>query len=262
MTAFPFFIVNTFSDRVFSGNPAAVCVVDSWPETETMLNIASESNSPATTFLVRGQEGISLRWFTSKVEEEMCGHGTLGAAWVVLNEMGPDLSHVTFSTRAGQLTVRRSMEGYVLDLPTRHHNSVPRNPTINRAIGRPPAELLTSIYHIAIMETGRDVAEITPDLGLVAKLPLPGLIVSGPGNEFGCDVVLRYFAPAKGIPEDHATGSALSQIIPYWSRRLDKETVTVRQLSARGGAMTCRHIGEKISIVANAELYLKGEIFI
>ncbi len=258
----PYFIVVTFADRAFSGNPAGVCLLARWLDDQTMRKIAAESACPATAFLIPGATVAELRWFTPVVEEEMCGHGTLGAAWVMLNELQPSLSQAVFRTRAGQLTVGRSGDGYVLDLPARSHRRVARDEAIDAAIGRPAAEHLASHYHVAVMKSGRDVAELAPNLDLIARLPLPGLIVTGPGDEYGCDVVSRYFAPAKGIPEDHATGSAHSQIIPYWSQRLDKARIKARQLSPRGGAMVCHHVGNRIAIEADARLYLRGEIFL
>jgi PhzF family phenazine biosynthesis protein len=260
MKVIPYFTIVSFGDRAFTGNPAGVCLLDAWLDDKTMLKIAAETVAPATAFLIPGPDAMALRWFTPVVEEEMCGHGTLAAAWVVLNELKPDLSKAVFATRAGRLTVERRGDGYVLDLPARRHRTTQRSEKIDTAMGRPAAEMLTSVYHIAVMKSGRDVAELKPNLNLVAQLDLPGLIVTAPGDEFGCDVVSRYFAPAKGIPEDHATGSAHTQIIPYWSQRLGKTTITARQLSARGGAMTCHHVGDRVEIATTAAPYLKGEI--
>lgn len=263
MPAYPYYTILSFSNRAFSGNPAGVCILDDWLDDQTMLKIAGESIAPATAFLIPSTNPMKLRWFTPVVEEELCGHGTLAAAWVVLNELNPGASHAVFETHVGQLTVDREGDGFLMDLPARTHVSVPRSDQIDRALGRRAAEHLTSSYHIAVMATARDVAELSPDLGLVAQLDLPGLIVTAPGDGFDCDIVSRYFAPGKGIPEDHATGSAHTQIVPYWTQRLGKSSIKARQLSPRGGAMICHHTDtHRIRLVAEAVPYLKGEIYV
>ncbi len=263
MRALPYYTVLTFTDRAFSGNPAGVCLLDDWLDDQVMLRIAGESIAPATAFLIPNGDPLQLRWFTPVVEEELCGHGTLGAAWVVLNELKPGTSRAVFQTRAGQLTVDREDNGFVIDLPARAHTRVSRSKKVDRAIGCRAAEHLTSAYHIAVMETAREVAALTPDLGLVAKLDLPGLIVTAPGDGFDCDIVTRYFAPAKGIPEDHATGSAHTQIVPYWTHRLGKTSISGRQLSPRGGEMICHHTEpDRIRMVAKAVRYLNGFVYV
>ena len=263
MRALPYYTVLTFSDRAFSGNPAGVCLLDDWLNDEVMLRIAGESMAPATAFLIPDSDPLQLRWFTPVVEEELCGHGTLGAAWVVLGELKPGTPRAVFQTRAGQLMVDRVGEVFTIDLPARPHSRVARSGNIDRAIGRRAAEHLSSAYHIAVLDTAREVAELSPDLELVAKLDLPGLIVTAPGDEFNCDIVTRYFAPAKGIPEDHATGSAHTQIVPYWTQRLGKTSISARQLSPRGGAMICHHTEpHRIRLEAQAKMYLKGHIYL
>lgn len=259
MASYRYFVVNSFTDRPFSGNPAAVCLLDRWLDDRDLLAIAGETHAPATSFLCPG-DPFELRWFTPVVEEEMCGHGTLGAAWVALNVLRPGDSAVTFETRAGALKVSRAAQSYVMDLPARSHSIVPASREVEEAIGRPAEVHLRSAYHIAILRSAREVAELQPDLGKVSALELPGLIVSAPGDGFGCDIVTRYFAPAKGIPEDHVTGSAHAQIVPYWSGRLGKTVLTARQLSRRGGAMTCELAGDRLRVTARACLYLTGEI--
>lgn len=256
----PYFQVVAFADRPFAGNLAGVCVLDAWPDDAAMLAIAGESGAPATAFMIPSQEPIGLRWFTPVVEEEMCGHATLGAACVVLNALRPGETSVTFATRVGALTVERRGCDYVLDLPARPPWRLPASPAVEAALGRPALELLRSAYYVAVMKSGREVDALQPKLDLVAKLDLPGLIVTAPGDEFGCDIVSRYFAPAKGIPEDPATGSAHAQIIPYWSERLGQNVLRAKQLSRRGGEMLCEHVGDRVRISAHAVLYLKGEI--
>lgn len=260
ISSLPYFQVAAFADNPFAGNLATVCLLDSWPSSATMLAIAGQSGASAAAFVLPGREPIGLRWFTPMVEEDMCGHATLGAARVVLNELRPGDTSATFATRAGMLTVERRGSGYVLDLPARPPRPLPPSPAVETALGRGPQELLRSAYYIAVMKNGNEVAKVQPNLDLVAKLDLPGLIVTATGGEFGCDIVSRYFAPAKGIPEDPATGSAHAQIVPYWSERLGRNTLNAKQLSQRGGEMQCEHVGDLVRISTRATLYLKGEI--
>jgi PhzF family phenazine biosynthesis protein len=256
----PYFQIITFAKEPFAGNLAGVCVLEEWPDDATMRAIAGEGGATATAFMVPGSESIGLRWFTPVVEEEMCGHATLGAAWVVLNELRPDQTSATFTTRAGRLTIERCASQYILDLPARPPWRLPPSPAVESALGRRPEELLRAAYYIAVMKSGSEVRELAPNLDLVAKLDSPGLIVTAPGQGFACDVVSRYFAPAKGIPEDPATGSAHAQIIPYWSERLGRRLLRAKQLSKRGGEMLCEHADDRIRISADAELYLRGEL--
>ena len=256
----PYYQVDSFADRPFSGNPAGVCVLDAWLPDATMQAIAAETALSATAFLVREGNGYALRWFTPKVEEAMCGHGTRGAAWVVLEKIEPGRDAVTFSTGAGPLTVTRDGGRYVLDLPARAITACAAPESLAAAIGVQPKEVLRGASYIAVLEVAAMVAQLDPDLARVAALDLPGVIVTAPGAGYGCDIVSRYFAPAKGIPEDSVTGSLHAQVVPFWAEKLGRTKFVARQLSKRGGTLHCEHRGERVLLGANAMPFLSGTI--
>jgi PhzF family phenazine biosynthesis protein len=256
----PFFIVDAFAEREFTGNPAGVCLLPHWLPADRMQAIANENAVAATAFVVRGTEGYGLRWFTPLVEEEMCGHGTMGAAWVVLNRVEPGRNSVVFSSPAGPLEVVRSGDLYALDLPARPPQPCPAPPGLAEALGAAPCEALRSAYFIAVFGTAAEIAAIEPDFPALARQETPGIIVTAPGSDIGCDIATRYFAPAKGIPEDHVTGSAHAQVVPFWAERLGRDTLEARQLSKRGGRLRCTLRGGRVTLSAPARLYMSGEI--
>jgi PhzF family phenazine biosynthesis protein len=256
----PYYQVDSFAEHPLAGNPAGVCVLASWPSAERMQAIAAETSAPATAFLVFENEGWGLRWFTPLVEEEMCGHGTLAAAWVVLNRLDPARQSVSFTTRAGRLDVVRDGERFVMDLPARLPSPCAAPPLLATALGAQPSAVLRAASYIAVFEDASMIAALAPDFATMMKLDLPGVVATAPGAGFDCDVASRYFAPAKGIPEDAVTGSAHAQVIPYWSQRLGRRTLEARQLSPRGGRIRCEDRGALIRLTASAALFLSGEI--
>jgi PhzF family phenazine biosynthesis protein len=256
----PFFIVDAFADREFSGNPAGVCLLEAWLPTDRMQAMANENAVAATAFVVRDRDGYGLRWFTPLVEEEMCGHATMGAAWVVLNRVEPGRRSVAFASPAGPLDVSRDGDSYALDLPARPPHSCAEPPGLAEALGAKPRHVLRSAYFIAVFDTAAEIAALSPDFAALARLETPGIIVTASGADIGCDIATRYFAPAKGIPEDHVTGSAHAQIVPFWAQRLGRNTLEARQLSKRGGRLVCTWRGDRVTLSAPARLYLSGEI--
>lgn len=255
-----YFQVDAFAGRPFAGNPAGVCVLEAWPDAATMQAVAAEVAMPATAFLVREDAGYGLRWFTPAVEEAMCGHGTLAAAWVVLERLEPGRAEVTFRTPAGPLTVAREQNHFVLDLPARDISPCEAPKGLTEAIGVQPTEVLRGASYIAVLENSGAVAAVRPDFARIAALDLPGVIVTATGMLHGCDFASRYFAPAKGIPEDAVTGSLHAQVVPYWAKRLGRNTLSARQLSARGGTLQCEHRGDRVRLGASAVPVLSGTI--
>jgi PhzF family phenazine biosynthesis protein len=209
---------------------------------------------------VRQGDSYSLRWFTPQVEEEMCGHATMGAAWVVLNRLEPSRKSVLFSSPAGPLEVARNGDLYALDLPARPPSPCPAPPGLEPALGATPREVLRAAYFIAVFGNAAEIAGIKPDFAALTKLETPGVIVTAPGADIGCDIATRYFAPAKGVPEDHVTGSAHAQVVPFWAQRLGRSTLQARQLSKRGGTLLCSYRGDRVTLSAPARLYMSGEI--
>jgi PhzF family phenazine biosynthesis protein len=256
----PFHRVDSFADRPFAGNPAGVCVLESWLPAATMQALANEICASATAFLVREGADYGLRWFTPMVEEEMCGHGTLGAAWVVLDRLEPQRDAVAFRTRAGTLTVTREGGRFLIDLPARPPVPCTAPADLAAIVGARPRSVLRGASYIAVLDDARTVETLAPDLQRMTTLDLPGVIVTAPGDGQDCDIASRYFAPAKGIPEDPATGSLHAQVVPYWAARLGRTTLRARQLSRRGATILCSLVGDRVRLSAGVVPVVTGTI--
>ncbi len=256
----PIYQVDAFTRRRFAGNPAAVCPLSEWLEPTTMQAIAAENNLSETAFLVpRGGE-YELRWFTPKVEVDLCGHATLASAFVVFFHLQPTLQRVAFHTRSGRLEVVREKDLLVLDLPSYPPSPCPPVPGLAEALGTEPEEFLLAHEHLAVYPSEAAVLRLEPDMGALQKTDVFGVIVTAPGTD--CDFVSRFFAPSAGIPEDPVTGSAHCALTPYWSARLSKRLLLARQVSSRGGELRCEDRGERVSIAGAAVLYLEGTIVV
>lgn len=257
----PMYQVDAFTDRLFSGNPAAVVLLDSALPTETMQAISAENNVSETAFVESDGEGYKIRWFTPTVEVDLCGHATLAAAHVIFDHLGFSGQTVGFSSRSGMLYVR-SKEGYLyLDFPSDTITAVDSPAEILEGVGIQPAEIYRGRDdYLLVFEREGVIASLSPKMEILAQIPARGIIVSAPGA--ACDFVSRFFAPQAGVPEDPVTGSAHTTLVPYWSERLGKRELTARQISERGGTLICRHLGERVEIGGQALTYLIGEIFL
>ena len=255
-----YFIVDAFADKLFEGNQAGVCLPEKPLEKELMQNIAAENNLAETAFVTKGGQGYDLRWFTPRVEIDLCGHATLASAFVVASFVDPAASVMDFHTQSGLLSVRKDRDLYEMDFPARPPAPIAVSSQMEQAVGVPVLEAHRSRDLLLLLENQEQVRTLKPDLSLIARLPdCFAVVVTAPG-EGGCDFVSRFFAPNAGVPEDPVTGSSHSTLIPFWSRRLNKETMTARQLSQRGGTLYCRSEGERVRIAGKAALYLQGEI--
>ena len=254
--------VDAFTQRTFSGNPAAIVPLEEWLPDATMQAIALENNLSETAFFVpRGGGGFDLRWFTPLIEADLCGHATLSTAWVLFNRLGHDRDSVTFHTRSGPLAVVREGDRLVMDFPAQPPALIESAAGIGDvagALGVEPEAVLAAPYVLAVLDSEATVRAVRPDFRRIAALDNPELIVSAPGTD--CDFVSRFFAPAAGIDEDPVTGSAHCILTPYWAKRLGKPEVFARQVSARGGELWCALLGERVSIAGHAALYLEGTI--
>jgi len=258
----PLYQIDAFAEGPFTGNPAAVCPLDAWLPTETMQAIAAENNLSETAFFVPEGDFYRLRWFTPSVEVDLCGHGTLASAFVVFRYLAPGRDSVRFQTeKAGELTVGRDGDNLVLDFPARPALSCPMSEAVAAALGRPPAALLASRDYLAVYQGADEIASLSPDFAALAMLDRFAVIVTAPGPE-GVDFVSRFFAPARGVPEDPVTGSAHCTLIPYWAERLGKSRLEARQLSRRGGRLSCGYYGDRVTIAGRAVLYMEGTITI
>jgi len=256
-----FFQVDAFATRRFTGNPAAVLPLESFPDDTVLQAIAAENNLAETAFLVRDGIDYQLRWFTPKLEVPLCGHATLASAAVVMERLEPRRREVVFHTASGPLNVRRTDSGYVMDFPARSFKTIAMPPGLDLALGAKPSEVLENCFnYLAIFDDAASVRALTPDMAAIARLDRPGVIVSAPGDGEH-DFVSRYFAPAKGIPEDPVTGAAHCMLAPYWSMRLGKNEFRAWQASQRGGEVLCRLVDDgRVELEGGAVFYLEGMV--
>jgi len=255
------FQLDAFTSRSFAGNPAAVVVLDDFLDDALMQAVAAENNLSETAFLAPGLSGsFRLRWFTPTVEVPLCGHATLAAAAVVLEQLEPHRDDVLFHTASGQLSVVRDGGGYRMDLPARRITSVPTPSALADALGIVPVEsAVDGANYLALLASAGDVESLVPDLDAVARLDRSGVVVTAP-SDGDYDFVSRYFAPAKGIPEDPVTGGAHCALVPFWAAKTGRTTFIAHQASARGGDLVCRLVDDRVHLSGSCTLYLDGFI--
>jgi PhzF family phenazine biosynthesis protein len=254
-----YYVVDAFAEELFKGNPAGVCLLDQWISDDTMQSIAAENNLAETAFLVKSGEDYELRWFTPECEIDLCGHATLGSAFVLMNTAEKEKGEIVFHSKSGILTVTRSKEQYFLDFPTRNPVPVDIPENLAAALGAEILGAYRSRDLLVLLKDEETVKNLTPDFErLKAFESYFGIIATAKGTS--CDFVSRYFAPNAGVPEDPVTGSSHCTLIPFWSERLNKTEMTARQLSRRGGSLSCKYCGERVKIGGKAKLYLTGEI--
>jgi PhzF family phenazine biosynthesis protein len=257
---YPIYQLDAFTPRRFAGNPAAVVVMDAFPEDAAMQAIAAENNLAETAFLVRDGDDYRLRWFTPTVEVPLCGHATLASGAVVMEHLETGRKRVVFDTRSGPLTVTRVGDRYTMDLPARASSACEPPAGLAAALGAEPREVFVGEFnYMAILDSAGAVRALQPDLGAIARLDRGGVVATAAGDE-GFDFVSRYFAPAKGIPEDPVTGGAHCMLTPFWAARLGKQELRAYQASARGGEIACRLRGDRVELEGACAFYLKGEI--
>ena len=253
------FQVDAFTTRRFTGNPAAVMLLDDFLDDALLQAIAAENNLAETAFLVRTGIDYRLRWFTPMTEVPLCGHATLASAAVVMERLEPERRRVVFQSVSGPLTVSRTDAGYVLDFPARPSEPVPAPLGLAEALGVVPLEVYGNAFnYMASIESAQVLRALAPDLAALARLDRPGVIVTAPG-EGGYDFLSRYFAPAKGIPEDPVTGAAHCMLAPYWAKRLGQTEFRAFQASRRGGEVICRLNGDRVELQGACVFYLEGE---
>jgi predicted PhzF superfamily epimerase YddE/YHI9 len=257
----PLYQVDAFAEKLFGGNPAAICPLPQWLPDATMQSIAAENNLAETAFFVRENGDYALRWFTPAVEVDLCGHATLASAHVVFSFLEPQRQSVGFRTlKAGTLTVGRRGETLVMDFPSRPAVPVEPPPGLLAALGGTPREVLRARDHMLVYGSAAEVKTLEPDFAALAKIPdCWAALATAPGDD-GVDFVSRFFAPAHGVPEDPVTGSSHCTLTPYWAKRLGKTHLKARQLSRRGGTLECALHGDRVSIAGRAVLYLEGQI--
>ena len=256
------FIVDAFSDQVFAGNQAAICILEKWPSDEIMLNITKENNFSETAFAVKETEDkYHLRWFTPKAEIDLCGHATLATGYVILEHYNINIASVTFKTLSGDLIVRQKGDLYEMDFPAYKFTRVEVTDAMEEALGVRPIDAVLSRDLLMILDSEDDVKKIKPNLEKLSKLD--GLIqaVTAKGSDYDC--VSRVFAPKCSISEDPVTGSTHCLIVPYWAEKLHKNKLTAFQASARTGVLYCELACDgscRVKISGKAALYSISEI--
>lgn len=253
--------VDAFSSEVFSGNPAAVLVVDEWLPDHLMLSIASENNLAETAFVKRVGPDWDLRWFTPTVEVDFCGHATLATAHILVTEYGIP-GPLSFSTRIGQLKVAVKKDGYLLDLPCIIPEELVDLPDLIREMFTDQANFWFRNFEniFVVMNNENAVRAFLPDLQILAKLGLTGLVITAKASNSDYDFVSRYFVPGAGIPEDPVTGSIHATLVPFWAEKLGKTTLSAFQASLRGGHMICELKKDRVVIEGQAVTFMKAEI--
>ena len=260
VTSLPIYKVDAFTSQLFGGNPAAVILMKTFPDDGLLRQIAAENNVPETAFLVPDSGNYRLRWFTPTVEVPLCGHATLASAAVIMERLQPGRTTVTFDSASGPLIVKRVGDRYVMNFPVRVPRLIPPPNGLTEALGIEPAETLDDGFnYIAVLHDMAAVRSLTPNIAAIARLDRPGLVVTAQGDR-RWDCVSRYFAPAKGIPEDPVTGGAHCGLAPYWSARLGKNEIRAFQASPRGGELTCRLVGDRVELEGACAFYLEGKI--
>ena len=251
-----FSILNAFVDTPMSGNPASVCFMQEWLADERMLKIAAQFGYSETAFVVEEDDRYLLRWFTPVTEVDLCGHATMAAAHSIFSTR-PDRSELDFETRSGKLTVRKDGHLLAMDFPARqlrafgdiHELSQCLNTEVLGAVTAGPTV-------IAVVRDEATVADIRPDLKRIKALQFNALIPTATGSDV--DFVSRFFGPKIGIPEDPITGAAHTGLAPYWSRRLGKSSLRAKQLSPRGGFISCMLQDDRVELSGSAEVFATG----
>jgi len=256
----PIFQVDAFSSSVFSGNPAAICPLNEWLPEQTLQAIAAENNLAETAYFVRNNGRFQLRWFTPVCEVDLCGHATLASAYVLFHELNEPGDTVRFETKSGELAVRREGNLLAMNFPSRPPEPVEADPKLAAAMGGAPAEILAARDYLIRYRSEAEVRQLAPDMEQLKRIDRFAFIATAPGND--CDFVSRFFAPAKGIPEDPVTGSAHCTLIPYWAKQLGKSSFRARQISPRGGELLCKLSGDRVEIAGRAALFLRGRIIL
>jgi PhzF family phenazine biosynthesis protein len=256
-------LIDAFADGPFTGNPAAVTLLDSPRPDAWMQRVAMEMNQAETAFLLRQDDGFSLRWFTPKNEVDLCGHATLASAHYLWEErhIAPD-AVARFHTRSGWLSAHRDGDGrIVLDFPAITSRPAPAPVDLDAALGvQPDAVLRGNFDLLCVLHDAATVRRLTPDLAAMARWDVRGVLVTARGDVAGVDFVSRCFFPALGVPEDPVTGSAHCALAVYWRRVLGRDELVGYQASARGGTIRCAIVGDRVQLTGRAVTTLTGTL--
>lgn len=261
--SFQIYQIDAFTDEVFKGNPAAVVPLPNWFPDETLQKIAFENNLSETAFIVFEAESIRIRWFTPNTEVDLCGHATLATAFYLFDIKQIKIPVIEFSSRSGILKVEKKNDLLVLDFPAMAFSEAKPPVGLMEGIGAEPIEIYKAKDDwMLVFEDEKTIEKLTPNFSELKKVEARGIIVTAPSSQPNIDFVSRFFAPAVGINEDPVTGSAHTKLVPYWSKKLNKNTLVAKQISERTGVIFCENAGDRVKLGGKAMLYLKGEIFV
>ncbi len=250
--------IDAFANRPFEGNPAAVIPLKAWVPDNIMQSIAEENNLSETAFFVPTENGFHIRWFTPSTEVDLCGHATLAAAYVLFNILEYNRDKIEFESKSGSLNVSQDDDWIAMDFPAQPPATCNVPDEITKAFGKTPIECLRSEDYIVVFDSESEVKSINPDIDCLKRLDLRGVIITARSKQY--DFVSRFFAPKYGIDEDPVTGSAHTQLIPYWAQKLYKTKMRARQVSSRGGELICELQNDRVLISGKAIKFLEGKI--
>ncbi len=255
------YVVDAFTDKVFAGNPAAVCVMESWISDDLMMSITKENNLSETAFAVKISDKVyKLRWFTPGGEIDLCGHATLATAFVIMNYYEPTIDEVCFKTLSGELIVKKKDELFEMEFPSYDLREVDVISDMEKAIGYRPLKAFIGRDLLCVLENENQVRNATLDLDKVKELDGTLLHITAPGKDFDC--VSRSFAPKLNVPEDPVCGSGHCHIIPFWAEESNKKEFIAYQASERGGILYCEVDGNKTKLSGKAVVFSESEIFV
>ncbi|MEM9469906.1 MAG: PhzF family phenazine biosynthesis protein [Pseudomonadota bacterium] len=262
MLTLPIYQVDAFTNKTFGGNPAAVVPLQEWLPDEVMQKIAIENNLSETAFFVPTEKGYHLRWFTPEVEVDLCGHATLATSWVIFHELNHQNDEIIFDSRSGELVITKSENGFTMNFPLWDDKQVELDERVAKALGHDPIELYHGHDWVAVYNDEKIVETMQPDMQKLSEISECRGILATAASKKDVDFVSRFFAPNVGVPEDPVTGSAHCILGPIWQRKLQKNELKARQVSARSGDLGLLIKDDRIYITGEAALYLKGEIYV
>jgi len=263
MKTIPMFHVDAFTNKIFSGNGAAVCILDEWLEQSTMRHIAAENNLSETAFIVKDGAAYHIRWFTPKIEIELCGHATLATAHVLFKHLGYKEDSIVFKSKSGKLTVKRESERLTMNFPARYPllmDDIPAD--LLDGLDVKPVAVYKDMNFLVLLENEQQLKKLRPRFRILSRIDYAGMICTAPSADPNYDFVSRYFAPYAGINEDPVTGSVHTSLTKYWSAKLNKKELVARQISRRGGVIYCRDLGDRVEVGGQAVTFFEGKISI
>lgn len=250
--------IDAFAKKIFEGNPAAVCPLDSWLDDELMQKIAMENNLCETAFFVKEGERYHIRWFTPIAEVDMCGHATLASAFVLFKILNYPNDEIVFDSKSGELRVKKEHDKFIMDFPAQEIAASAVPYAITEAFEIQPKECYKSMDYLLVFENEEDILNLKPNFQKLKNIDARGVIITSKSKEY--DFVCRFFAPKIGIDEDPVTGAAFTQLVPYWSKVLDKKEFRAKQVSKRGGEVFCKLQGLRVEIAGYGVKYLEGAV--